>query len=174
MSKGTLAALIKSGKDKLADNPVVIAPQPAETVSIGKYRIKPFEVEHDTAQPFGYLILNTHTNERLLYATDTYFMRYTFPEIDYWLVECNYTLELARGSGKPLHDRLVKSHMSLERLEQAIMANDMSKTRLITLIHLSDERSDEKLMVDRIQQVSKVPTVAARGGMEINLGTCPF
>ncbi len=46
--------------------------------SIGTFRILPFRVEHDTPEPVGYLIGSADTGEKLLYFTDTFYLRYRF------------------------------------------------------------------------------------------------
>lgn len=120
------------------------------------------------------------TGETLLYATDTYYLRNTFPGVHYWIVECNHCRAIMDAQyEKGLMDsamrrRLITAHMSLERLLEALKANDLSKTRKIVLIHLSDERADEAEMVERVGAFTGIPTVAARDGMEIDLELTPF
>lgn len=150
-------------------------------VTLGEFTVLPFETQHDAAEPCGFIIRYEPTGETILYATDTYYLRYTYPGINYWIVECNYIDEivaeqLASGQlSQPLRNRLNKSHMSLRRLLDALRANDLTQTRAIVLVHLSDERSDERAMVQAVKEVSGVETVAAAaGGMRIDLELAPF
>lgn len=152
-----------------------------EAIQLGDFTIVPFPAEHDAAEPFGYLIRYNITGEKLLYATDTYYLRNTFPGINYWLVECNYVDEIVDaqtddGALTPaLRRRLKKSHMSLRHLADVLKVNDLSATRKIVLIHLSDERSDEALMVRVLKSVSGIEDViAASSGMKIPLELTPF
>lgn len=152
-----------------------------EALRVGSFTVIPFETEHDALEPFGFLVRYNPTGETLLYATDTYYLRHTFPGINYWVVECNYVDEIIdtqteEGTLSPaLRMRLKKSHMSLRRLADALKANDLSTTRAIVLVHLSDERSDEGLMVRVIQKVSGIENVtAACSGMKIPLELTPF
>ena len=46
-----------------------------KTYAIGTFTVIPFEVEHDAAEPFGYLIYSRVTKEKLLFATDTYYIK---------------------------------------------------------------------------------------------------
>ena len=175
-SAGTLQAIpMHSGLTQLN------ALRARETLRLGSFTVIPFETEHDAAEPFGFLIRYNPTGETLLYATDTYYLRNTFPGINYWMVECNYVDEIIdeqmeEGTlSHALRMRLKKSHMSLRRLADALKANDLGHTRTIVLIHLSDERSDEGVMVRTIQKVSGIENViAASSGMKIPLELTPF
>lgn len=144
------------------------------------FTIKPFATQHDAAEPLGYLVRNNRTGEQLLYATDTAYLRYKFPSIHYWLVECNYLDDLAENQladnqiNQKLYGRLINSHMSLETLKEAFRANDLRRTRKIILCHLSDSRSDEDRMVREISELTGKPTCAAKAEMKIPLNLTPF
>lgn len=150
-------------------------------LSFGDFTVLPFGTQHDAKEPLGFIIRYKPTGETLLYATDTYYLAYTFPGIHYWLVECNYIDEIINqqmDDGElsiSLRKRLLRSHMSLRRLNDALRANDLSKTRSIVLIHLSDHRSDEKEMVRSVQVTTGIENVcAAAAGMTIPLEINPF
>ena len=154
-------------------------------LSHGQYvQIPPFTVmavraEHDAEEPLAFLIRHEPTGETLLYATDTYKLPNRYPDINYWIVECNYTLDkVAALQGDPerhfLFERLAQSHMSLERLCNALQANDLSKTRKIVLVHISQERGDPTRMSEVVQSVTGIQTVSACNGLDIELGACPF
>ena len=64
--------------------------------------------------------------------------------------------------------------MKLERLVDALKANDLSHTRTIVLIHISNDRGDSPLMEETIRRTTGIRTIAAKNGMEIKLGDCPF
>ncbi|MBP5461902.1 MAG: MBL fold metallo-hydrolase [Lachnospiraceae bacterium] len=146
---------------------------------IGDFDVLPFAVEHDTPEPLGFLVRYVPTGELLLYATDTYYLRWVFADVNYWVIECNYCsdiLDRQLGTGEiadALCRRLKKSHMSLETLKIALNANDMSKASKIVLVHLSDERSDKARMEREIHDLTGVDTVAADNGMYIDLRRDP-
>lgn len=149
--------------------------------NVGQFTVLAFETQHDASQPCGFLIRYEPTGETLLYATDTYYLRNTFPGIHYWVVECNYideVLDSQQSDGElteALRNRLKKSHMSLRRLLDVLKANDLTKTRAIVLIHLSDERSDERAMVKAVKEVTGIEEVtAATAGTTIQLTLNPF
>ena len=147
----------------------------------GNYTIMAFDAQHDAAEPCGWLIRYEPTGETALYATDTYYLRHTFPGVNYWIVECNYiesVMQEQMDAGKlaePLRGRLIKSHMSLRRLCDALNANDLSETRAIVLVHLSDERSDEATMVETVKDIAGIDDVwAAEAGKTYKLEMTPF
>jgi phosphoribosyl 1,2-cyclic phosphodiesterase len=152
-----------------------------QSKAIGDFTVMAFQTEHDAAEPCGWLIRYDPTGETAVYATDTYYLRHTFPGVHYWIVECNYTdtilqQQLENGDlDAALRTRLVKSHMSLRRLCDALEANDLTETRAIILVHLSDERSDEKAMVEAVKEVTGIDDVgAAEAGETYQLRLTPF
>lgn len=164
-SKGTWDALSARG----------LTCMPLLQFEAGPFKVMPFETEHDAAEPFGYLIRYQPTGELVLYATDTYYLRYTFPQVNYWLMECNYCEDLIDAeTDLVLRNRLKESHMSLRRLKDALKANSLTDAAKIVLLHLSDSRSDEARMVREITEQTGVDTVAASAGMEIELERVPF
>ena len=174
-SAGTKEAI---GNDALLS--LFNALQPLKLVRIGGFAVMPFGTQHDAMEPFGYLIKYEPTGETVLYATDTYYLKYTFPGVHYWIIECNYCEEILDeevNGGKMdvgLRKRLMESHMSLRRLKDALAANDLAKTVKIVLVHLSDSRSDEMRMVNEIESMTGIETVAASNGMRIPLELIPF
>lgn len=155
--------------------------QRLSSFEVGDFTVMAFETQHDAAEPCGWLIRFNPTGETALYATDTYYLKQTFPGINYWIVECNYTEgilqeQLEAGElAEELRGRLIKSHMSLRRLCDALEANDLTETRAIVLVHLSDERSDEKTMVETVKAVAGIDDVwAAEAGKTYKLELTPF
>ena len=176
MSEGTKRALYDRGN--VGQFRALSALKP---YGIGPWMVMPFPVQHDAAEPFGFLIRYGPTGETAIYATDTYYLKHTFPGVHYWMIECSYMDEivdeqLSRGDiTEAFRRRLITSHMSLRRLLDTLGANDLNKTRAIVLVHLSDERSDEETMVKAVQQVTGIEEVcAAAAGMRISLNLCPF
>lgn len=149
--------------------------KPMKPITAGNFTVLPFETQHDAAEPFGFLIRYHPTGETIIYATDTYYLKYTFPGVNYWLVECNYCEDLIDAeTDAVLRNRLKESHMSLRRLKDALKANDLRETAKIVLVHLSDQRSDERRMVQEITDQTGIETVAAAAGMTIELERTPF
>lgn len=122
------------------------------------FRVLPFDVEHDAAEPLGFLFTSFATGEKLLYFTDTYFIRYRFKGLTHIMAECNWTndgiAESVAEGRIPIEmvPRLVKSHMSLENLLDMLAANDMRMVRQIYLLHLSDNNSEALKMKEAVQR----------------------
>lgn len=135
------------------------------TALIGTWQVTAFSTQHDAAEPLGFLLDNS--KDRILYATDTYYLKYRFPACTVMMIECNHSYEIvdrrvAAGSlNKTLAKRLTKSHMSLENLVEFLKANDLSRLREIYLIHLSDANSDERLFQRKIAALTGVPVYVA-------------
>lgn len=137
-----------------------------QQLKIGTWRVLPFDVEHDANEPLGFLLMN-QVGERLLFATDTYYVRYRFNGLTHIMVECNYSMDLlneniTNGIVHPaMKRRLMRSHFSLENVKEFLKANDLSKVQEIHLLHLSDNNSDEKLFKCEIQELTGKPVYVA-------------
>ena len=133
---------------------------------IGTWTILPFETQHDAAEPLGFLLAN-QDGEKLLYATDTYFIRYRFRGLTHIAVECNYSLDILRanveaGMVEPtLKNRILKSHFSLENVKKFLQANDLGKVPEIWLLHLSHGNSDAERFKREIQSLTGKPVYIA-------------
>ncbi len=133
---------------------------------LGTWTILPFDVEHDVSEPFGFLLAN-EAGDKLLFATDTYYIRYKFPGLTHLMIESNYSQKILDGnveSGSTpsfLRDRVMQSHFSLENLIAFLKVNDLSKVEEIHLLHLSDSNSNEEEFKKEVQAATgKVVYVA--------------
>lgn len=136
-----------------------------------------FENYHDV-ECYGFYIEHEDMG-KLVFSTDTRFIEYKFKDINYWLIECNYSKGILdqrvdAGFNPTLADRIVKDHMSLETCKDFFKANDLSKTRNIVLLHLSDSNSDEEQFEREIHELTKKKIYIADKGLEIDLSLCPF
>jgi len=147
-SKGTAEAL------KLEGHRLRII-EPLKQFKIGPWTILPFDTQHDCAEPVGYLIQNGP--DKLLFATDTYYIKYRFRGLTYLAVECNYSQETMDPDINPAQEhRLKKSHLSLDSVKKIIKANDTTNLREIFLLHLSDGNSSEEYFKNEIQGLAGV------------------
>lgn len=146
---------------------------------LGNFTVLPFDVKHDAAEPLGFLIHHPECGN-VLFATDTYFLPYTFAGLNNILIEANYRKDLLEaniqaGSIPPaLRDRTLQSHMSLDTCREAILANDLSRVNNIILIHLSDGNSDAREFVSNIHRATGKTVYAAEKGMKIQFNKAPF
>ena len=161
MSQGTAGALGVSGhRVRMAAAKYLF--------EIGTLMIMPFATQHVADQPRGFLVSSMRACEKLLYATDTYYLRYRFPGLDYIMVECNYIRDIldenvSAGLVMPaLRDRLIESHFSLENVKSFLQANDLSQVRGIWLLHMSDQNCDAGRAKREIQELTGIPTYIAQ------------
>lgn len=133
---------------------------------IGTWTILPFETEHDVAEPLGFLLANT-AGDKLLFATDTYYLRYQFPGLTHIMVECNYDIDILQANvdaGRvpvDLKNRIIKSHFSLANVKEFFRANDLSRVQEIHLIHLSGDNSDAGRFKREIMALTGKPVYIA-------------
>lgn len=138
----------------------------------GGFRILPFEVKHDVPC-VGYLIEHKETG-RTLFFTDTYAMPYDFKNITHWMAEANYSDEILDQNvlngwvPAALRRRVITSHMSIDNTIGILKRSDLTKTKDILLIHLSDGNSDEKEFITRVRRATAKTTRAASPGMELD------
>ena len=152
MSQGTAEALGVSGHR-------VNIIKAKQQFRLGAWAILPFETQHDAVEPLGFLMAN-QDGEKLLYATDTYFIRHRFQGLTHIMIEANYSLDILRANVEAgsvpatLKNRLLKSHFSLENVKEFLKANDLGKVQEIWLLHLSDGNSDEKRFKREVQELT--------------------
>jgi phosphoribosyl 1,2-cyclic phosphodiesterase len=136
---------------------------------IGTWTILPFETQHDAQEPLGFLLVN-RDGDKMLYATDTYYIRYRFQGLTHIAVECNYSLDILRanveaGMVEPaLKNRILKSHFSLENVKKFLQANDLGKVQEIWLLHLSDNNSNAERFKREVMELTGKPTYIAHEG----------
>lgn len=152
----------------------------AETLfTLGGFQIIPFGTMHDCAEPLGFFINHEETG-KVLFATDTYYLPYTFAGLNNVLIECNYRLDLLEkniaGGYFPsaVRNRTIKSHFSYNHCLQALQANDIKAVNNIVLIHLSDGNSDAKAFQEGIQEATGKRVYVAEPGLVINFNKTPF
>ena len=141
------------------------------------FKVMFFENYHNVPC-YGFII--THPDiGKVMFATDTGYIGYKFKAVSHWLIECNYSKELMdksveSGLNPVLADRIVSDHMSLETCKDFFSANDLSRTRNIVLLHLSDGNSNAEQFQREIHELTKRDTYIAEKGLEVDLSLCPL
>lgn len=164
------AALAKAGIDIYASRGTIEAARLAghrihpvkalEAIQIKTFTVLPFDVQHDAQEPLGFLLTSIATGEKLLYFTDTYYVKYRFDGLTHIMGECNYSSDIVKANvaaGKipaRLAARVFFSHMSIETFIEFIKANDMSRLRQIYLLHMSDNNSNAENFKMEIQALT--------------------
>ncbi|NTU49285.1 MAG: hypothetical protein HGA87_00050 [Desulfobulbaceae bacterium] len=150
----TAAILKKRGVELCGDwvSPVVSFP-------IGTMTVKGLLVGHDVDN-WMYMFLGAD-NETCVFIIDTFYSP-VVPSFSPTIaaIECNYARDLMLP-GDSINDRLFASHMGLDQCIKTLKAWDLSKTRELHLLHLSDDRSDEARFIREVEAATGIPTFAA-------------
>lgn len=135
---------------------------------VNSFTIKPLQMEHDVPCK-GFYILSNATGESLFFATDTCYIPYKLPPIDYIMVEANYDIDILNdrimnGYVDPsMKKRLARSHMEIGNTIKWLKQQDLSKTKRIYLLHLSYGSSNAEEFKSRVEEATGVPTTIAGG-----------
>lgn len=179
-SKGTFEALSHKMKiDRYRDSSVMNVLQKGVQNKIGAFQVIPFDVQHDCAEPLGFLIFHPDMGTTL-FATDTYYLKYTFRGLNNIMIECNYRDDILqnnvmKGNIQPfLLKRTIQSHMSYATCVKTLKANDLTAVHNIVLIHLSNANSNASEFKKGVEDLTGKVVNVAEKGMTINFGRTPF
>lgn len=150
---------MSSGTAEAIQSPPFLPARHLVQIETEHWKILPFDVVHDVAEPLGYLFESRETGEKGVYIVDSAFVNYSFRGITHWVLECNHDEDLLeQGDYKPwLKDRVRRSHFSLQNLKDFLSTSDLSATKEIHLVHLSDSNSDELAFEQEIQKLTGCP-----------------
>ncbi|MBT7632046.1 MAG: MBL fold metallo-hydrolase [Desulfobacula sp.] len=129
-----------------------------EIFKIGTFKILPFSLQHDV-ENHGFL-LQSNNGDKLCYITDSFYCRYQFSGVKYYLIECNYQADKLEKNIKAgvvpeaIRNRITRSHFEIENVKEFFRANDCSKIRQIHLIHVSGNNGDKELFKAEIQALT--------------------
>lgn len=137
-----------------------------ERFTVGGWAVLPFETQHDTEEPLGFLL--ARGKEKLLFATDTAYIRPRFRGLTGILLGVDFDREilerniLAGHLAPEVARRTLANHMSLQTALEFFRANDMTKVEAIHLLHLSDGNSDEQAFKREVERATGRPVYIAR------------
>ena len=143
-------------------------------IKIDSFYVTPFETEHDAAEPCGFVI-DCPDGNRVVFATDTYYLKYLFRDVTVFMIECNYEKKMLlrnikNGSVHPsVAERVFKSHLSVANCIEILKANVSSITKAIILIHLSEQNSSELDFINRIEKETGKMVHVARKNKTITI-----
>ena len=144
----------------------------------GGFMVRSFDVPHDNEPCVGYLI-ECPNHDRLLYATDCEYIRYSFKKmnLNHILIECNYQQELV-DRDLPNYEHKIRGHCSLDTCKEFIKVNATDSLQTVILCHLGQETTEPEECVAEIQKIVPGANVCvAERGLEVELrkkGECPF
>lgn len=117
----------------------------------GSFFIQSFPLVHDVSC-FGFLISNP-TIGRILYATDTEYIKYRFKDLKYVIVEANYANEMLDDDLEDTVKRnhVLRGHMELGTTIRFLKTNVTDKTRAVVLAHLSSVNANADYFLSEVE-----------------------
>jgi phosphoribosyl 1,2-cyclic phosphodiesterase len=136
-------------------------------IKFGGFTIFPFENIHDVSC-YGFLVC--YKKEKLIYCTDTEYIKYDFSKIkiNHMLIEANYDDEFLNHD-IPNLDHKLRGHMSLNTAIRFIEKSKTDCLKNVILCHLGDYSSDEQVFIDKVKKIANCKVCAAYNGMEMKL-----
>ncbi len=171
-SEGTKDALKSKSRN-------ILAVPPMKKFRIGSYTVMPFDVKHDCAQPYGFLIQHEEMG-LTLFMTDTYYCEYKFSGLNNIIIEANYCEDiidrkLSQSSTTGfVRDRVMQSHMSIQTCIKTLKEYDLKHVNNIVVIHLSDGNSNEIEFKNKVRSATGCSVHIADKGLTINFDKVPF
>ena len=115
---------------------------------------------------YGYIIMHDKEPLKMLYITDTEFVKWRFSNMNTLLIGIDYMdkyLEKEQNEFKKRH--VLNGHMSLDTGVEFIKVTDRDKTLKNVIVgHLSDDNSDYELFENEICKVTDANVNVARKG----------
>lgn len=175
--KGVLVSHVHSDHSKYAPDyeksyfPVYKPYESGESIQhFDKFTVKPFELIHDVPC-YGFYIRHPEMGS-LIYATDTEFVKYKFPNINHILIEANYCSEdLSLDAENKEH--VISGHMEINTALNFVKNNDNDDLREVVLMHLSQENADPEKFLKMAKSATNKPVYIAHKGLEIDLSLIP-
>ncbi len=132
----------------------------------GEFVIKSFSLVHDVPC-CGFLIEHPETG-KVLYASDTEYIKYRFRNLNHILMECNYSRDLIPEDAVN-RSHVMTGHMELRTMLEFLRANNSPNLQNVVLLHMSAINSDPEEFVAEAGKVVQCPVWAAEKGLEVDL-----
>lgn len=144
-----------------------------QAATFGGFKVQSFEAIHDVPC-VGYLIEHEDIG-KMLYVTDSEYVKYTFRGLNVMLIEANYDNRYI-DMDDPKTRHVLTGHMSLQTCMECIKANSNPDLNHVILCHLSADNAYAEGFQNSVKEI--VPagcTVSvAKRGLTVGLGEIPF
>lgn len=166
--EGTVIDIEECGGERIC-----VLPYKKKT-SIGGFTVQPFSLEHD-CPCYGFLISHPEMG-RLVFATDTEYVKYRFRNVNHIMIEANYSKEYLDESEEHEEKRrhVLYGHMSIEAVTDFCKKNSSCSLRNVVLMHLSDRNGSPDEFKQRMESVVDCPVWIAEAGLQVELCKIPF
>lgn len=140
-------------------------------VRLADFEFLAFNVNHDAAEPLGFVIRDCHSNEFMLFATDTSHLTQRF-KLPFSIIslECSYDKEILQNRvdtndiNESLAKRLLTSHMEKQNtIKYLAEFCNLSKCREIHLLHMSGDNIDKEQTRKEVEERFFIKTVIVQG-----------
>src|SRR3990167_4593799 len=131
---------------------------PMKKFQIDRFQVIAFQTIHDCPGSVGFLI--SDGEDKLLYATDTFYISNKFKGLTIIAIECNWSEETwSPDIDLGLKRRIESTHLSLEVVKNFLVANDLRKVREIHLLHMSNSNSNAEMFNTEVQKLTGKPVI---------------
>lgn len=141
-----------------------------QKTSIGGFKIQPIPLKH-SCECYGFLIEHNDMG-RLVFATDCSSFNYRIKDVNYWMIESNWSEEVLIDNfcnddeTRSRHEQ----HLEINDTIRALKENFSSSTNAIILLHLSDGNSDAELFKKKIiEELGFFNVYVAEKGLSLQL-----
>lgn len=137
-------------------------------ISKDSFGIRAFELVHDVPC-YGFYIQHPEIG-KMIYASDTEYIKYRFKNLDHILVECNYDKNFIQADVVN-RSHVLEGHMELQTTKEFVRVNNNPDLRNVVLLHLSANNSDEIDFTAQMEDVVHPSTRVwiAKKGLEVDL-----
>lgn len=152
-------------KIDLFSNCLINTLEGGEEVTIKDIKIKTFNTKHDSEACVGFVIIDTTTNEKIGYLTDTgtitRLIQESLKDCDAYMIETDYDeegLEKYSEYDDYLKERIrgIYGHLSNDQAIDYINSNlDLNKIKWILFSHLSENTNSPEILMNKIKY--KIP-----------------
>ena len=142
-------------------------------IQLGGFNIQFFDLVHDV-MCYGALIKHKDMG-KLLYASDTSYIKYRFKGLNHILIEANYDKRMLseRGLESAQRNHVLTGHMELQTALEFLRVNKSFELQNVILCHLSEYNADPIKFFGEARKVVNCPATVARKGLEIDI-SLPF
>lgn len=136
-------------------------------VEYGGFKVIAFPLEHDVPC-YGFYIEHEDIG-KLVYASDTEYVKYRFKDINHILIEANYSKQILCEAVSEVKTHIVTGHMEINTACRFVKKNKTDKLKTVVLLHLSEMNSDREQFMDEIQDVANCSCYIATQNQVIEL-----
>lgn len=147
-----------------------------KTLKVKDWTIKSIDVNHDAAEPLGFILEHKETGP-ILFLTDLYLLDFDLSAFKFKtvIIEANYCELLAEDWRKSkgvkfVEKRRVTSHMSFQTTIKTLETFNLSECENIVLIHLSDGLTNAQQFKTITEQRFGITTTIADAGKTLFIG----